>query len=35
VLKKIGMRYEGCQQSHIRKWETFHDLEMYGLVKIG
>lgn len=34
VLKKIGMRYEGCQQSHIRKWETFHDLEMYGMVEI-
>jgi len=33
VLKKIGMRYEGCLRGHICKWDTFHDLEMYGAVK--
>jgi len=33
VLRKIGMRYEGCLRGHICKWETFHDLECYGLLK--
>jgi RimJ/RimL family protein N-acetyltransferase len=33
VLKKIGMRYEGCQREHIRKWETFIDSELYGITQ--
>jgi RimJ/RimL family protein N-acetyltransferase len=33
VLRKIGMRYEGCLRGHICKWDTFHDLECYGLLK--
>ena len=32
VLRKIGMRYEGCLRGHICKWGTFHDLECYGLL---
>ena len=33
VLRKIGMRYEGCLRAHICKWGTFHDLECYGLLR--
>jgi ribosomal-protein-alanine N-acetyltransferase len=33
VLRKIGMRYEGCLRSHICKWDTFHDLECYGILQ--
>jgi RimJ/RimL family protein N-acetyltransferase len=33
VLQKIGMRYEGCLRKHICKWEEFHDLERYGMLK--
>lgn len=32
VLRKIGMRHEGCQRAHILKWGKFLDLEMYGMV---
>jgi ribosomal-protein-alanine N-acetyltransferase len=30
VLRKIGMRQEGCQRAHILKWGEFLDLEIYG-----
>jgi ribosomal-protein-alanine N-acetyltransferase len=33
VLKKLGMRYEGCQRGHVRKWDQFIDLELYGLLR--
>ena len=33
VLKKIGMRYEGCQREHVRKWEEFVDSELYGILR--
>ena len=33
VLKKIGMRHEGCQREHIRKWEQFVDSELYGILQ--
>jgi len=32
VLRKIGMRHEGCQRAHILKWGEFIDLEMYGML---
>jgi [ribosomal protein S5]-alanine N-acetyltransferase len=32
VLKKIGMRHEGCMRAHVLKWGEFLDLEMYGMV---
>jgi ribosomal-protein-alanine N-acetyltransferase len=32
VLKKIGMRYEGCQRSHSVKWGEFLDIELYGML---
>lgn len=33
VLKKLGMRYEGCQREHFRKWDQFIDSELYGLLR--
>ena len=33
ILKKIGMRYVGCQREHIRKWEQFVDSELYGILR--
>jgi ribosomal-protein-alanine N-acetyltransferase len=32
VLRKIGMRHEGCQRAHILNWGEFLDIEMYGMV---
>jgi RimJ/RimL family protein N-acetyltransferase len=33
ILKKLGMRYEGCQREHIRKWDQFVDSELYGMLQ--
>jgi RimJ/RimL family protein N-acetyltransferase len=33
VLKKLGMRHEGCQREHLRKWNQFVDSELYGLLR--
>jgi [ribosomal protein S5]-alanine N-acetyltransferase len=33
ILQKLGMRHEGCQRQHIRKWNRFLDLELYGLLR--
>jgi len=33
ILNKIGMRHEGCQRAHFRKWDQFIDLELYGLLR--
>jgi [ribosomal protein S5]-alanine N-acetyltransferase len=33
VLKKIGMRHEGCQRDHILKWGKFLDSELYGILR--
>jgi RimJ/RimL family protein N-acetyltransferase len=33
VLRKIGMRNEGCHRGHICKWDRFYDLECYGMLK--
>lgn len=33
ILKKIGMRHEGCQRQHFRKWDQFVDLELYGILR--
>jgi [ribosomal protein S5]-alanine N-acetyltransferase len=32
ILRKIGMRHEGCHRAHILKWGEFLDLEMYGML---
>jgi len=33
VLRKIGMRYEGCQREHVCKWDQFVDSELYGILR--
>jgi ribosomal-protein-alanine N-acetyltransferase len=33
ILKKLGMVHEGCQREHIRKWDEFVDLELYGMLR--
>jgi RimJ/RimL family protein N-acetyltransferase len=33
VLNKIGMKQEGCQRQHVRKWGEFVDSELYGLLR--
>jgi len=33
ILTKLGMRYEGCQREHIRKWDQFVDSELYGMLR--
>ncbi len=33
TLKKLGMRYEGCQREHLRKWAQFVDSELYGILR--
>jgi ribosomal-protein-alanine N-acetyltransferase len=33
VMQKIGMIHEGCLCQHVLKWDSFEDLELYGLLK--
>lgn len=33
VLRKLGMRNEGCQREHVCKWDQFIDSELYGLLR--
>lgn len=33
ILKKLGMRYEGCQRQHYQKWDQFVDSELYGILR--
>src|ERR1700676_2523660 len=33
ILLKLGMRYEGCQREHLRKWDQFVDSELYGILR--
>jgi ribosomal-protein-alanine N-acetyltransferase len=33
ILLKLGMRHEGCQREHLRKWDRFIDLELYGILR--
>jgi RimJ/RimL family protein N-acetyltransferase len=33
ILRKLGMRHEGCQREHLRKWDEFVDSELYGILR--
>ncbi|QTA82731.1 GNAT domain-containing protein [Desulfonema limicola] len=33
VMKKIGMKYEGCLRQAIKKWGKFEDSVLYGVLK--
>ena len=32
VMQKLGMVHEGCLRQHVRRWEVFEDLEIYGIL---
>jgi RimJ/RimL family protein N-acetyltransferase len=33
VLRKIGMKHEGCMRLHVLKWGEYVDLEMYAILR--
>jgi [ribosomal protein S5]-alanine N-acetyltransferase len=33
ILLKLGMRHEGRQRQHLRKWDQFVDSEFYGMLR--
>jgi len=33
VLRKLGMKYEGCMRQHVLKWGQFVDLELYSILR--
>jgi [ribosomal protein S5]-alanine N-acetyltransferase len=33
VMQKLGMKPEGRLRRHIRKWEVFEDVELYGILR--
>ena len=33
VLRKVGMKYEGCMRQHIFKLGEFVDLELYAILR--
>ena len=32
VMQKLGMRFEGCRREHVRKWDGFEDVALYGIL---
>jgi RimJ/RimL family protein N-acetyltransferase len=33
VMQKLSMKHEGCQRQHVKKWDKFEDIELYGILK--
>jgi [ribosomal protein S5]-alanine N-acetyltransferase len=33
VLEKLGMQREGFARQHVKKWDIFEDIELYGILK--
>ena len=33
VMEKLGMKFEGVARRHMRKWDVFEDMAMYGILK--
>lgn len=33
VMQKIGMRQEGVLRQHVRKWDVFEDVVIYGILR--
>jgi ribosomal-protein-alanine N-acetyltransferase len=33
VIRKLGMQHEGSRRSHVKKWDKFEDVELYGILK--
>jgi ribosomal-protein-alanine N-acetyltransferase len=32
VMQKLGMQHEGTRRQHVRKWDVFEDVEIYGIL---
>ena len=32
-MQKLGMVNEGRLRQHVKKWDAFEDLEVYGILK--
>lgn len=32
VLRKLGMRSEGCMRQHVKRWDVHEDIELYGIL---
>ncbi|MDW8316579.1 MAG: GNAT family N-acetyltransferase [Anaerolineae bacterium] len=33
VMQKIGMQYEGTLRQHIKKWDRYEDVKVYGILR--
>ena len=33
VLQKIGMKWEGRLREHVKKWDQWEDVEVFGLLR--
>jgi len=33
VMQKIGMELEGCLHQHLKKWDSFEDVLIYGIIQ--
>jgi len=33
VLQKLDMMHEGYARQHVKKWDVFEDIELYGMLK--
>ncbi len=33
VMRKLGMKHEGCLRRHAERWGQFEDIEFYGLLR--
>lgn len=33
VMQKMGMTHEGCARQHVKRWDSFEDLELYGILR--
>ena len=33
VMQKLGMTHEGHLRQHVKKWDAFEDLELYGILR--
>lgn len=33
VMQKLGMTYEGLARQHVKRWESYEDLALYGILR--
>ena len=32
-MQKLAMRLEGTRRKYVQKWNTYEDMELYGILK--